>query len=786
MDDNSFTSSLPRENEVGLSPSIQLALSEIRKAFADQKIKAVSWNESYIAIPLILKINLPSRGTVNDVDIRRDEPIFLLLERQNYPYKAPLAGSNRRDFPKDRLPHLNPKPPGNPASFCLHRGSIDTWFSEHSIIDYIQRIQFWFSDAASDRLIRKEDGFEVTRIDEFSGFCIYESSHLQDKVKKEWQSSRNKSGFCFVPYILLKSSEKEPFIDGKSFFTIKMENPLTDNIPNKIIELKKEINAFHTDSNRSDCHLYGILAWPPKKMIYKRFFADLPGKLDEMVSFSDKIEIPLNKGLNSYFSKNLHLLAGIPITLVIPRPQHVLKTESNLELLNFMIYCDTKTKSLKDEKSLESKVSPMIQRSPFTLQLAKKISRLPSDFDIGKILFLGCGAIGSKFALHIIKGGQTQKITFVDNDVLSSHNLVRHGLLTEGLGMNKAQAMKDVVENVYSADKDSISVDAIKGNIIDLFLGKNHEVFCQHTWMIDATASPIIRDIILRENLPSSLSICRCEIADDGKLGFLSIEGPNRNPRLDDLLFFILDLAIDHPEISNWLMSTKNQRDSNPETILEEIAIGMSCSSETMRLADDSVSFHASLFSLGFRKIAQKKSANNNGFLQISYNDIDHESNCVVQSYDIAPVSKIKGENDKNWQIRVMAKVRDELMQHLCESGRNETGGLLIGQIDPKKKIIYVTRILPAPLDSKCGPYAFERGVQDVPEDITRIVQLSGGMIDYVGEWHTHPNGGKKLSIIDYDAVKKIKKVLDPVLRPTFVMIVTKEGLYPYIFSTGS
>jgi hypothetical protein len=205
-----------------------------------------------------------------------------------------------------------------------------------------------------------------------------------------------------------------------------------------------------------------------------------------------------------------------------------------------------------------------------------------------------------------------------------------------------------------------------------------------------------------------------------------------------------------------------------------------------MRLADDSVSFHASLFSLGFRKIAQKKSANNHGFLQISFNDIDRESNCVVQSYEIAPVSVILGENDKKWQIRVTADVQELLMQCLRKSNRNETGGLLIGQIDPKKKIIYITRILLAPPDSKCGPYAFERGVLDVPEEITKITESSGGMINYVGEWHTHPQGGKKLSPIDNEAVRKIKKVLDPVSRPTFVMIVTKEGLHPYIFSKGS
>ena len=132
-------------------------------------------------------------------------------------------------------------------------------------------------------------------------------------------------GFLFDTIYIGKSSEQEPFTDGKFFFTIKVDYPLTDNIPNKLIELTKELNVLHTESNRSDCHLYGILAWPPKKMEYKRFFADLPDNLDDLVTLSNKIEIPLNIALNTYFSKKLHLLAGIPITLVIPRPLKRLK-----------------------------------------------------------------------------------------------------------------------------------------------------------------------------------------------------------------------------------------------------------------------------------------------------------------------------------------------------------------------------------------------------------------------------------------------------------------------------
>jgi len=269
-------------------------------------------------------------------------------------------------------------------------------------------------------------------------------------------------------------------------------------------------------------------------------------------------------------------------------------------------------------------------------------------------------------------------------------------------------------------------------------------------------------------------------------LGFLSIEGPDRNPRLDDLLFSIFDLAINHQEISDWLVSTKNQREADPETTLEEISIGMSCSSETMRIADDSISFHASMFSLGFRKIAPKKPVSDNGFLQVSTNNMDHESNCCTKSYEIAPVSIISGENNKNWQFRIKSDASKHLIQCFHKSGRNETGGLLIGQFDIKKKVVYITRILTAPTDSKCRPYGFVRGVMNVPEEVSKMSLLSGGMIDYVGEWHTHPVGSKRLSAIDEDAVSKIKKVLDPVSRPTLVMIVTKDGLHPYIFEPGS
>jgi len=133
-----FTSGHPKEKFENLSKEIKYVISELQKAFPEQSIEALSWNSNFIAIPLDVEVNIPSRGTIDGIDIREKEPIFLLFNRQNYPYEAPSVCYNRKDFPATQLPHLNPTFFGMPASFCLHRGSIDNWFAENTIESLVQ------------------------------------------------------------------------------------------------------------------------------------------------------------------------------------------------------------------------------------------------------------------------------------------------------------------------------------------------------------------------------------------------------------------------------------------------------------------------------------------------------------------------------------------------------------------------------------------------------------------------------------------------------------------------
>ncbi len=71
----------------------------------------------------------------------------------------------------------------------------------------------------------------------------------------------------------------------------------------------------------------------------------------------------------------------------------------------------------------------------------------------------------------------------------------------------------------------------------------------------------------------------------------------------------------------------------------------------------------------------------------------------------------------------------------------NETGGVLLGAFDLQRKIIYVVDTLPAPPDSTEYPTLFIRGHEGLEAQIAALRARTDHMLEYVGEWHSHPAG---------------------------------------------
>lgn len=71
----------------------------------------------------------------------------------------------------------------------------------------------------------------------------------------------------------------------------------------------------------------------------------------------------------------------------------------------------------------------------------------------------------------------------------------------------------------------------------------------------------------------------------------------------------------------------------------------------------------------------------------------------------------------------------------------NETGGVLIGAFDYHRKVVYVVDTVPSPPDSQEWPTLYIRGSKGLQAQVESISQTTKGMLQYVGEWHSHPDG---------------------------------------------
>lgn len=284
--------------------------------------------------------------------------------------------------------------------------------------------------------------------------------------------------------------------------------------------------------------------------------------------------------------------------------------------------------------------------------------------------------------------------------------------------------------------------------------------------------------------LSDTLRVHRVEIAHRGKLGLLSIEGVGRNPRIDDLQTLIYDSAIEDEAIAAWLEEVKSTREDRVGSGgLEDIQVGLSCSSATMRLADEVVSFHAAAATRRLRPyLAKDGPARTDGLVNLSFLSEEGDSRASVRTVGATVVFGA----DYGWQIRIAATAAKEMSELMRRHSPSETGGIPVGRLAATRKTIYVTRLVPAPPDSRGTPWAFTRGTEKLPEALARVECRTGGLLTYVGEWHTHPAGGSDLGDTDKTAVISLRSILDRVGQPTLVTIVMPEEIWPHLFESTS
>lgn len=111
---------------------------------------------------------------------------------------------------------------------------------------------------------------------------------------------------------------------------------------------------------------------------------------------------------------------------------------------------------------------------------------------------------------------------------------------------------------------------------------------------------------------------------------------------------------------------------------------------------------------------------------------------------------------EKNLSIQIENKTIDEMLLSARKHYPNEFGGLLIGFYANENKDLIITDFL-TPKTFKASPVYFERETKDLQEELEDFYHSVPSRC-YVGEWHSHPNGGTKPSSKDIKAMKQISE----------------------------
>jgi hypothetical protein len=531
-----------------LPPEIQHSIQNIKSLLNKRKLDILEWDENSVAISVMLDVQLPPRGNYQDIDICEKEPVLIVFNKSSYPHKAPRTYSDRLDFPKKKLAHLYVSKDGSPAPFCLTRGNIDEWFAEKEIRDYVFQIESWLCDAASGELATDSNQYEPLRLEGYCGSYVYKYKELADYVNSQCSKKKYAIGLFYE----VQALDKDVPISLKLLGVIEGSNDVSS-ILKKYQEYK--------DINNIKKIMLGLICWEEKLSVKSDYLVNLPSNYQELIDFCSTLDIEADLIIKLFLTIKPEKLY-FPLIVAIKRPNNLIGYDSDIEFVNFIVFVSQEEIESKTPNS-DSIVIFQEHIEPLSVDKAQEVSGTKNS--LGKLVIVGCGALGSKVIMHLMRSGHTNMV-LSDNDDFSAHNLVRHSLFPQQVGKNKAIALKGVAEEFYKFDdlKNVVPVPISAELLVEPFL-KNAD------WLLDFTASKSFFNYQIKNFKETSANICKATMLDNGRLGTLFIEGKNRSPRLDDLLVLTYDLYKQYPFVGQYLQNEYDR--SKQESTLINVGV---------------------------------------------------------------------------------------------------------------------------------------------------------------------------------------------------------------------
>ncbi|WP_437231181.1 Mov34/MPN/PAD-1 family protein [Planctomicrobium sp. SH661] len=336
-----------------------------------------------------------------------------------------------------------------------------------------------------------------------------------------------------------------------------------------------------------------------------------------------------------------------------------------------------------------------------------------------KTVAVGVGAIGSQIVLNLVRGGFGHW-TVIDNDELLPHNLARHALLSDGIGWPKAIVLAATISSLF---EDEPPANAISANVLRPGEAKEKmdAAFAESELILDFSAS-----------VPVSRHLAR-DVRSDARRESLFL-----NPRGSDLVCIREDakraMPLDGLEAQYYRAVIRDPALSGHLAMNEaRTRYARSCRDVSFSIPTHLVSMHSAIAVQAIRTSISSDGAS----VRIWQAD---PATCAVAIIDVPLFTSHRAQLG-GWTVVIDQWLIDHLQQLRSERLPNETGGVLIGMYDLPRKTVYVVDTIHSPADSKEKPTLYIRGCEGLEERVAAISAETAGELEYIGEWHSHPDG---------------------------------------------
>jgi hypothetical protein len=741
--------------------AIDDALDQLRRHRGLARVGEAVEIDGATHIAVDIPVELPSRSRPSGVSatgVRAIETCTLVFTK-SWPLRAPRPYL-RADFPL-YLPHINPHSAGRLVSPCVFEGSLDELLHRFGLDAIIDQVIEWLENAAAGTLIDLSQGWEPTRRDACPSTVVFSAERVAEITPADGTILATRAGYATIEdglYAYVANSlvaEPELVFDqtqqgeprGKwasgSCATFIARAPLIDGRPRV------------------------VATYQPETVV------DLGSLLARAADLGIDREA-LEHMLNEYYGRSIlrnvqdprawaHGLYAIVI-LAVQRPAPLVGSSGrSVEVLPYVVRYVIDPKALLERKT---SAHPAFHAHALSPELLARTSGHPLPATRAKMVLLGCGSLGSKLGLHLGRGGFGD-LTFVDKEAMSPHNLARHALVDEMsvlLPPNKAEHMKTAFAKLSHQDTRAINADAV--SVFTEATRFADVVPADAALIVDATAS---LQVLAAASKSAPLAghagrLARATMYGQGRCGVLTLEGPGRAARVDDLCGLLFERCRSDPRLRAAIAG-----DSTGPT---RIFVGDNCRSLTTPMSDAVVSRSAAPMAIqierwlvdGVPPAAQ---------ICIGVGDTAGLGMSWV-TVEVPPVTIIPVAEDGGWEVRVLPPVAHAIDADAHRWGRLETGGALIGRISYECRTITIAGLVDAPPDSVRRQDRFVLGTTGLVAALRKAHGDSLGYLMFIGTWHSHPLGGPH-SGIDRDTLTKIAK--DAGGLPMVSLVWTPTGL---------